>query len=99
MSPLATMAAALVTGLLLGAALAAAYAASAGSFFQERLQRKVRHWEDETASARKAAEELEREVLYWQAETARAKEAAERLADRLQAQDTWPKSPTGREWK
>ena len=54
--------AAAATGGLLGFALTAAYAAAAMSRSQERIERKVRYWQAETASARQIAERLARQL-------------------------------------
>jgi hypothetical protein len=59
---LATMAAALATGLFLGCVLTAAYAAAARSRSQERMQRKVLYWQAEAARAREDAEQLARRL-------------------------------------
>jgi hypothetical protein len=50
------MTAAFVMGLFIGWALTAAFAVAAISRSQERMQRKVRYWQAETASARMEAE-------------------------------------------
>ena len=60
MSALATMAAALATGLFLGFVLTATFAAMTRSRFQERMQRKVLYWQAETARARETAEQFAR---------------------------------------
>jgi hypothetical protein len=52
--------AALVVGLLIGWVLTVAYAVAAISRSQERMQRKVRYWQAETARARMEAERLAR---------------------------------------
>jgi hypothetical protein len=57
-SALATMAAALATGLFLGCVLTATYAASARSRSQERMQRKVLYWQLKYANEREAADQL-----------------------------------------
>jgi hypothetical protein len=44
-------------------------------------------------------ERMQRKVLYWQAETARARETTEQLIRRLEARDTGPEPPTGRDWQ
>jgi len=59
-SALATMAAALATGLFLGLVLAATYFTSTRSHLLERMQRKVR--KAERARARAAAEQLARRI-------------------------------------
>ena len=51
-----------VIGGLLGFALTAAYAAAAMSRSQERMERKVRYWQAETAGAREIAERLARQL-------------------------------------
>jgi hypothetical protein len=56
MSALATMAAALATGLFLGVVLTATWMTSVRSYIQERRQRKVLHWQRQTANAREALE-------------------------------------------
>jgi hypothetical protein len=57
-SALATMAAALATGLFLGCVLTATYAAAARSRSQERMQRKVLYWQLKYANEREAADQL-----------------------------------------
>jgi hypothetical protein len=52
--------AAFLMGLFLGWVLTAVYAVAAISRSQERMQRKVRYWQAETASARMEAERLAR---------------------------------------
>lgn len=54
--------AAAVIGGLLGFALTAAYAAAAMSRSQQRMERKVRYWQAETARAREIAERLARQL-------------------------------------
>lgn len=54
--------AAAVIGGLLGFALTAAYAAAAMSRSQQRMERKVRYWQAETARARDITERLARQV-------------------------------------
>jgi hypothetical protein len=54
------MTGAFLTGLVLGWILTASYALAAISRAQERMQRKVRYWQAQTASARKKAEQLAR---------------------------------------
>jgi nucleotide-binding universal stress UspA family protein len=54
------MAGAFATGLLIGWVLTAAYAVAAMSRSQERMQRKVRYWEAQTAYANEKAERLAR---------------------------------------
>ena len=54
--------AAAVIGGLLGFALTAAYAAAAMSRSQQRMERKVRYWQAETARARDIAERLARQL-------------------------------------
>jgi hypothetical protein len=56
------MAAGFVTGLFLGCVLAATYAAAAMSGSQERMQRKVRYWQSETARAHQEVKRLAREL-------------------------------------
>jgi hypothetical protein len=51
---------AFLIGLLIGWVLTAIYAVAAISRSQERMQRKVRYWQAETASARMEAERLAR---------------------------------------
>ncbi len=58
MNALATMAAALATGVVLGAVLALTYTALVRSSIQERMQRNVLYWQTETTRAREAAEQL-----------------------------------------
>ena len=58
---LAMVAAAAIGGLL-GFALTATYAAAAISRSQERMERKVRYWQAETARAREIAERLARQL-------------------------------------
>lgn len=55
------MAAAAIGGLL-GFALTAIYAAATISRSQERMERKVRYWQAETARAREIAERLARQL-------------------------------------
>jgi uncharacterized membrane protein YciS (DUF1049 family) len=54
------MTAAFVMGLFIGWLLTAFFAVAAISRSQERMQRKVRYWQAETASARLEAERLAR---------------------------------------
>ena len=54
--------AAAVIGGLLGFALTATYAAAAMSRSQQRMERKVRYWQAETARARDIAERLARQL-------------------------------------
>lgn len=54
--------AAAAIGGLLGFALTATYAAAAMSRSQERMERKVRYWQAETARAREIAERLARQL-------------------------------------
>lgn len=56
------LAAAAFLGILLGFALTATYAAAAMSRLQERMERKVRYWQAETAHAREIAERLARQL-------------------------------------
>jgi hypothetical protein len=56
------MAAALFTGLFVGCLVMAIYADAAISRAQERMQRKVRYWQAETARARRDAERLARRL-------------------------------------
>jgi hypothetical protein len=60
MTALLPMAGAVMIGLLVGWILTAAYAVAAMSRSQERMQRKVRYWQAQTASAREDAEHLAR---------------------------------------
>jgi hypothetical protein len=53
-SALVELAAAAVTGLVLGFALTASWAVAAISRSQERMERKVRYWQAETARLRAA---------------------------------------------
>lgn len=66
MSTLATMAAALATGLFLGFVLTATYSASTRSRFQEHMQRKVLYWQGEADRAHDAADELARRLEAWE---------------------------------
>jgi hypothetical protein len=54
------LAAAFVIGLLIGWVLTVVYAVAAISRSQERMERKVRYWQGETAKARMEAERLAR---------------------------------------
>jgi uncharacterized membrane protein YciS (DUF1049 family) len=54
------MTGAFVIGLLMGWLLTAVFAVAAISRSQERMERKVRYWQAETASARMEAERLAR---------------------------------------
>ena len=56
------MVAAAAIGGLLGFALTATYAAAAIRRSQERMERKVRYWQAETARARDIAERLARQL-------------------------------------
>jgi type II secretory pathway component PulJ len=58
---LAMVAAAAIGGLL-GFALTATYAAAAISRSQERMERKIRYWQAETARAREIAERVARQL-------------------------------------
>jgi hypothetical protein len=58
MITLTAVAGALVTGLFAGWLLTAVYATAAISRHQQRLQRRVRYWQAETAAARYAAAHL-----------------------------------------
>jgi hypothetical protein len=62
MMALLPLAAALFTGLFVGCVLMAFYADAAISRAQERMQRKVRYWQAETARARRDAERLARRL-------------------------------------
>jgi len=62
MTAIVLMAAVLASGLFLGCLLTQCYAATAMSRSQERMQRKVRYWQAETASARHAADRLARQL-------------------------------------
>jgi hypothetical protein len=57
-----SIAAALVIGLVLGWALTASLALAKISRSQERMERKVRYWQAETALARQEAERLARRL-------------------------------------
>jgi len=61
-SVLLPIAAALVIGLFLGCLMTMTYAVAAISRAQERMQRKVRYWQAETARFRQEAERLARLV-------------------------------------
>jgi uncharacterized membrane protein YciS (DUF1049 family) len=54
------MTAAFIAGLFIGWLLTAVFAVAAISRSQERMQRKVRYWQAETAGARAEAERLAR---------------------------------------
>jgi hypothetical protein len=56
------MAAALVTGLFAGCLLMVTYTAAAISRSQQRMQRRVRYWQAETALAREVADRLARQL-------------------------------------
>ena len=56
------VAAALASGLFLGWLLTQSYATTAMSRSQERMQRKVRYWQAETARARYEADQLVRRL-------------------------------------
>jgi hypothetical protein len=60
MTALLAPAAGVVVGLILGWAMTTTYALAAVSRYQQRMQRKVRYWQAETASARMEAERLGR---------------------------------------
>ena len=60
MTAVLPMAGAFIIGLFIGWVLTAIYAVAAISRFQERMQRRVRYWQAETASARMEAERLAR---------------------------------------
>lgn len=62
MTAVLAMVAAAAIGGLLGFALTATYAAAAISRSQERMERKVRYWQAETARAREIAERLARQL-------------------------------------
>ena len=62
MSTLATIAAALATGLILGCVLTASFAAAARSRSQERMQTKVLYWQVRYADERDAADQLARRL-------------------------------------
>jgi hypothetical protein len=56
------MAAAAGIGILLGIVLMMTFAAAAISRSQERMERKVRYWQTETAHAREIADRLARQL-------------------------------------
>ena len=60
MTAILPMTAAFIIGALIGWVLTAVYAVATISRSQERMQRKVRYWQAETASARMQAERLAR---------------------------------------
>jgi hypothetical protein len=62
MNAILLMAAALASGLFLGWLLTQSYATTAMSRSQERMQRKVRYWQTETARARYAADQLAQQL-------------------------------------
>jgi hypothetical protein len=61
-SALATIAAALATGLILGCVLTASFAAAARSRSQQRMQTKVLYWQVKYADEREAADQLARRL-------------------------------------
>jgi hypothetical protein len=62
MSTLATIVAALATGVFLGVVLTATWMTSVRSYIQERRQRKVLDWQRQTADAREAPEQSARRL-------------------------------------
>jgi uncharacterized membrane-anchored protein YhcB (DUF1043 family) len=59
---LIVVAAALIIGLFMGCLLMIVYATSAVSRAQERMQRRVRYWQAQTARAREMADQLARQL-------------------------------------